>query len=242
MSYVHKIRTRDGRVADWLYRTYKAVQHFNISPVPGIHNLLALERRLRRSGGRWIKRKLYDEPLFRLSCRACGKHLRLYDGIPPVHGNLELYVGDYVTLHGTSTLAGAKVCERPRLTIGDHTHCGSQFTVSVGADVTIGREVLIANRVSLYAYDHHPVEPFSRRQGAPATAGSSRPIHIEDGVWICAGVTVLKGVTIGENSIIAAGSVVTEDVPPFVVAGGNPARVLRRIACRPEMPTLDSPV
>ena len=233
MSYAHRIRNREGRLPDLLYRGYKSVQHFNVRPVPGLHRFLKYERLVRRRGLTWMRRKLYDEPLFRLSCQSCGSHLCLHDGIPGVHGNLELYVGDFVTMHGTSTLAGAKVCAHPRLVIGDRTHCGSQFTVSVGADVLIGQDVLIANRVSLYAYDHHPLDPYDRRMGKPASESSSHTIHIEDGAWLCAGVTILKGVTVGEGSIVAAGAVVTKDIPPYSLAAGNPARVLRSLTCRP---------
>jgi acetyltransferase-like isoleucine patch superfamily enzyme len=52
---------------------------------------------------------------------------------------------------------------------------------------------------------------------------------IEKGVWIAAGATIIGGVTVGENSVVAAGSVVTEDVPPNTLVGGNPARVIRSI-------------
>ena len=53
---------------------------------------------------------------------------------------------------------------------------------------------------------------------------------IEKNVWIAAGATIIGGVTVGENSVVAAGSVVTRDVPPNTLAGGNPARVIRSIA------------
>ena len=57
----------------------------------------------------------------------------------------------------------------------------------------------------------------------------SEPITIKDGCWICSGATVCGGVTIGENSIVAAGAVVTRDVPPNSIAAGVPARVIREI-------------
>ena len=234
MSYVHKIRNRDGVVADWLYRVYKTLQRVNIKPVPGIYHLLRAERVLRLRFGSWLKRKLYDEPLFRMSCRSCGSHLCLIDGIPPIH-HLDLHLGNHVTLHGTSTLAGAKVFEQPRLVIGDRSHCGANFTVSVGADVIIGNDVLIANRVSIYAYDHHPLDALERRQGKPAPASSSRSVRIGDRAWICAGVFVMKGVTIGEGGVVAAGSVVTSDVPPYTLVAGNPARPIRHLTYRPEV-------
>jgi len=70
----------------------------------------------------------------------------------------------------------------------------------------------------------HPLEPSQRRA---ATIG--KPIVIEKSVWIAAGATIIGGVTVGENSVVAAGSVVTKDVPPNIFVGGNPARVIRSI-------------
>ncbi|WP_197716628.1 DapH/DapD/GlmU-related protein [Methylocaldum marinum] len=70
----------------------------------------------------------------------------------------------------------------------------------------------------------HPIEPSKRRAFVVA-----KPIVIERNVWIAAGATVIGGVTIGENSVVAAGSVVTKDVPPNTLVGGNPARVIPSI-------------
>jgi acetyltransferase-like isoleucine patch superfamily enzyme len=71
----------------------------------------------------------------------------------------------------------------------------------------------------------HPMESSQRRASVIA-----KPIVIERNVWIAAGATIIGGVTIGENSVVAAGSVVTKDVPPNTLVGGNPARVIRSIA------------
>src|SRR3954453_19261841 len=87
--------------------------------------------------------------------------------------------------------------------------------------ITIGDEVFLGPRVSLIS-SGHPIDPAFRRRRITAA-----PITIERGVWLCAGATVLHGVTVGENSVVAAGAVVTHDVPPGVVVGGVPGRVLR---------------
>src|SRR6266566_4025869 len=71
----------------------------------------------------------------------------------------------------------------------------------------------------------HPVEP-SRRHAFTIT----KPIAIERNVWIAAGATIIGGVTVGENAVVAAGSVVTKNVPPNTLVGGSPARVIRSIA------------
>jgi acetyltransferase-like isoleucine patch superfamily enzyme len=88
----------------------------------------------------------------------------------------------------------------------------------------IADDVMIGPNVSLITAGH-PLDPSQRRA---ITIG--KPIAIERGVWIAAGATVIGGVTVGENSVIAAGSVVTKDVPANVLVGGNPARVIRAIS------------
>src|SRR6195256_4518120 len=88
----------------------------------------------------------------------------------------------------------------------------------------IADDVLIGPNVSLIT-SGHPLEPSRRRAFTTA-----KPIVIERNVWIAAGATIIGGLTVGENSVVAAGSVVTEDVPPNTLVGGNPARVIRSIA------------
>jgi acetyltransferase-like isoleucine patch superfamily enzyme len=87
----------------------------------------------------------------------------------------------------------------------------------------IGDDVMIGPNVSIITASH-PLAPSQRRA---ATIG--KPIVIERNVWIAAAATIVGGVTVGENSVVAAGSVVTRDVPPNTLAGGNPARVIRSI-------------
>jgi acetyltransferase-like isoleucine patch superfamily enzyme len=89
--------------------------------------------------------------------------------------------------------------------------------------IDIGDDVLIGPNVSLIT-SGHPIEPSRRRDGVIA-----KPIVIGRNVWIAAGVTIIGGVTVGENAVLAAGSVVTRDVPPNTLVGGNPARVIRVI-------------
>jgi acetyltransferase-like isoleucine patch superfamily enzyme len=87
----------------------------------------------------------------------------------------------------------------------------------------IADEVMIGPNVNIITAGH-PLDPSQRRA---VTIG--KPIVIKRNVWIAAGATIIGGVTIGENSVVAAGSVVTKDVPPNILVGGNPARVIRRI-------------
>jgi len=87
----------------------------------------------------------------------------------------------------------------------------------------IADDVMIGPSVSILTTGH-PLDPLQRRA---ATIG--KPIVIERNVWIAAGATIIGGVTVGENSVVAAGSVVTRDVPSNTFVGGNPARIIRSI-------------
>lgn len=88
--------------------------------------------------------------------------------------------------------------------------------------ITIGDDVFIAPKVCLTTINHD-FNPYNRR------ATFCKPIVIKDRVWIGINVTICPGVTIGENSVIAAGSVVTKDVPPNVIVAGNPAKVIKQL-------------
>lgn len=92
------------------------------------------------------------------------------------------------------------------------------------APITIGDEVQIASGVQLLAATH-PLEAAPRRQGWESAA----PITIGDGAWLGGGVIVCPGVSIGENTVVGAGSVVTRDLPDGVLAVGNPSRIVREL-------------
>lgn len=92
------------------------------------------------------------------------------------------------------------------------------------ARVTIGDNVLFGPCVQIYTAIH-PIHVEERRTGLE----SARPIVVGADVWVGGGAILCPGVTIGERSVIGAGSVVTRDIPPDVVAAGNPARVIREL-------------
>ncbi|RUX83386.1 sugar O-acetyltransferase [Mesorhizobium sp. M7A.F.Ca.CA.001.07.2.1] len=118
------------------------------------------------------------------------------------------------------------------------------FYTTGGSDIRVGRNVFINQNCTFYDLggldiaddvmigpnvslitSGHPLEPSRRRAFTTA-----KPVVIERNVWIAAGATVIGGVTVGENSVVAAGSVVTRNVPPNTLVGGNPANVIRSIA------------
>lgn len=116
--------------------------------------------------------------------------------------------------------AGAK------LRIGDNTHINDGFVVACNLSVEIGKSVLIADRVFIGDSNHGYEEidkPIMEQEMSKAEA-----VRIEDDAWIGINVCILEGVTIGRHSVIGAGAVVIESVPPYSVATGNPARVVKQ--------------
>lgn len=118
----------------------------------------------------------------------------------------------YANWAGRHVHFGNNVYANFNLTIVDDTH------VYVGSYTMFGPNVTIAAA-------GHPILPELRRQVYQYNA----PVHIGENCWIGAGVVIVPGVTIGDNAVVGAGSVVTKNIPPNVVAVGNPCRVLREI-------------
>lgn len=138
------------------------------------------------------------------------------------------------------------------VSMGDNCVIGSDFRLYCRDNIQIGNNALISWNVFISDYDAHSIYPENRikeiyhiqeslfpkiknpndsaNQNKFSPSYQSKPIIIEDNVWIGANVTILKGVHIGEGSIIAAGSVVTKDVPSRVVVAGNPAKEVKRIS------------
>lgn len=121
---------------------------------------------------------------------------------PPLHANWG----------GHHCHFGKRVYANFNLTLVDDTH------IYVGDYCMIGPNVVIASA-------GHPLEPSLRQKGYQY----NRPVHIGKNCWIAAGVLIMPGITIGDNVVIGAGSVVTKDLPDNVVAVGNPVRILREI-------------
>lgn len=109
--------------------------------------------------------------------------------------------------------------------IGENFFANHNCVILDGARVTFGDNVFIAPNCGFYTAGH-PIDAERRNQGLEYAL----PITVGDNVWIGGGVQVMPGVTIGSNTVIGGGSVVTGDIPPGVVAAGNPCRVIRPIS------------
>jgi len=117
--------------------------------------------------------------------------------------------------------SSVKIWGTLNLSVGDDSFLGHEVLIAGGnSRVTIGNNVDIAPRVTILT-GTHKVDMIGAHS---AGAGCSQDIAIQDGAWIGAGSTILAGVTIGQKTIVAAGSTVTKDIPPFTLAAGVPCK------------------
>ena len=115
-----------------------------------------------------------------------------------------------------------------RLSIGDNTAVQFNFHCGAASSVTIGKDVVIGGNVYITDHDHCFDDPhLSVRRNSKLV---SAPVLIEDSCFLGEGCVILKGVTIGKRSVVGANAVVTKNIPPYSVACGNPATIIKTIA------------
>ena len=147
-----------------------------------------------------------------------------------------MVIGDHVSIYAGCAFP---LGENATVTIGDFTLVNGALLMAEER-IEIGAHCLISWNVGIADCDFHPLEVAARRRDTVALAPffegrpprpeiASAPIIIADNVWIAMNATILKGVTIGENSVVAAGAVVTKNVPANVVVAGNPAVVVKQL-------------
>ena len=148
------------------------------------------------------------------------------------HGRIEL--GDDVTIYShyaVNPIGGNKtvfqVLDGASLKIGNHVGM-SHVVIAVQNSVTIQDDVLLGAGCKIFDTDFHSII-YADRMKEPDTQIQTAPVKIKTGAFIGAGCYILKGVTIGEHSVIGAGSVVTKDVPDNEVWAGNPAKKIRSL-------------
>lgn len=126
-----------------------------------------------------------------------------------------------------------------KIEIGENTYIGENSKIWSADHIYIGNNVLISHQVNIIDTNSHEINHVERAQRFQEMAQNGHweekgnllnsPIRIEDYAWINFNVTILKGVKIGKGAIIAAGSVVTKDVPEFTMVAGNPAKIIKEL-------------
>lgn len=169
--------------------------------------------------------------------------LIIFGNIPylKLPGTSKMIMGDRIVLD-----SGVKTSNVP-LTMRCKFVCGTTGIFEIGDNtilngvgmtaykkITIGKNCLISSGTFISDTDFHPIDPGLRQRVSMGYKTNfdhvtKAEVNIGNNVWIGWGAIVLKGVTIGDNSVIASGSVVTSSIPPNVIAGGNPAKIIRHL-------------
>ena len=182
--------------------------------------------RARRNRKRFISRSLCDPNTLTLMPSA---------GCYNNKSKEQIVIGEHCTLGCAFQLFGDG-----KVVVGKNTYIGSQTLLQAKESIVIGDAVMIANSVLIVDNNNHPVEPEMRLKMSACEDfmhdelwtwkyAESKPIVIEDNVWIGRDSRIMKGVRIGKGSVVALGSIVTKDVPPYSVVAGNPARVVKQL-------------
>jgi acetyltransferase-like isoleucine patch superfamily enzyme len=152
---------------------------------------------------------------------ACGTGFKLIGKTPWTQNHGRIDIGKHVTIR--SLTASARFATQPgaAISIGDHTFINSAVAIAAARSVEIGGDCLIADFVTIFDTNFHQIDEGVEPKTAPTRIGRN--------VWIGRSAIILPGTTIGDHSVIGAGSVVSGVIPEKVLAAGNPAKVLRPI-------------
>lgn len=236
MSLIQRLREGEGPFWGTLKWCIKKVLQFHV-PVfwltrPLFAGLYHVHVGI-REGWSWLVRFLWDEPLFRSQCISVGEGFQM-ETLPYIHGHGRILLGNHVAFGGKPIIIfGNRGETEPEISIGDNTFIGHMVQFSCSKSIKIGRHCLLAEGVQLLDYDGHPLDAEQRRAGVPTPASQIRPVVLGDDVWVGTRAAILKGVTVGDRSVIGAGAVVRQSVPPDVVVAGNPARIVKHLGTGP---------
>lgn len=186
--------------------------------------------------------KTFIQQIFRtyklISCQlrgiTVGKHTE-------IKGTIDIRAkGGEVVIGNDCLISGYMALETPEsnIIIGDNVFIGSETIIDCACRVEICDDVLISYQVIIQDSDNHSTrcsfrkndnKDWKDRHHHNWEITATKPVKIAKGAWLGSRAIILKGVTIGEGSVVGAGSVVTRDVPPWTIVAGNPAKVIREI-------------
>ncbi|MEM6774100.1 MAG: acyltransferase [Pseudomonadota bacterium] len=190
----------------------------------------------------WVKkaylywRRWYVDYFLRPECASLGAHCTFMKPRFVIISGPGIHIGDCFTavaepMHRVEIGVWGREAGAGTIRIGRCVLMSPGSRISASDEIVIGDGVMMANGTYITDSDWHTVYDRTRR------ADAVTPVHIGNNVWLGDHATVLTGVTIGENSVVAARSVVTRDVPANVIVAGNPARVVRDLDAEREMVT-----
>lgn len=226
-SIIMKIKRRETPFWAKVYDVAKAVRSMSLPSWKPIHKPLYYFHVAVKNFVHKAYQGLWVVPAFRARCQVAGKGIRLPNGMPEIMGDhLILKVGDDTQILD-STLAASHLFDKPLLSIGSRVTVGYHSDISVAQQVYIGDDTVIAKDCYIADNDGHPISPNMRKNHLGIGIDDVNPVKIGANCWIGCGAYILKGATIGHNSIVAANSVVLRGYyPANSLIAGNPAKVV----------------
>ena len=227
-SLLLKIRRGESPFYRGIRDTARRVRSSTL-PLPRfLHPLLALGFKTQqsiRTGASWVFSYFVREPLFRGRCAAVGKGFRLTK-MPFIIGHTKIYIGDDVNFFGKVDFFSGRLFDEPKVVFGNRVDIGHNVVFIVNKEIVLEDDVNVASGVRFMDTDSHPRDTMERIADLPPHPEEVKPVRIGRYAWIGHNAFIMKGVTIGEGAIIGVNSVVVNDIPPYCVAMGNPARVV----------------
>jgi acetyltransferase-like isoleucine patch superfamily enzyme len=165
----------------------------------------------------------------------CGEKSKIFGAIDKRHSQSVISVGNDCLIEGILVTE----TESSQISIGNNVSVGGGTILDCATGIEVEDDVLISYQCLLADSDNHNIQYSIRKKDLRDWMGGGKhdwtttksgKIRICKGVWIGARSIILKGVHIGEGSVVGAGSVVTKDVPPWTIVGGNPARIIRDLS------------
>lgn len=224
------VKGRETPLARAAYSAAMWQRYASVPVIPGVHRALYSFHTFMVSFLSTVTRVLWFTPLFQSRLTRPARRLHLYTGMPYVTGPVTISVGEGCRIAGGIDINGrTNPTAKPVLTIGDNVDIGWDSSIAVGGRIDIGNNVRLAAGNYLMGYPGHPLDAEARARGEMETDDQVGDIVLEDDVWLGSRCTVSAGVRIGRGTIVAAGSVVTKDLPPFVLAAGVPAQIKKHL-------------
>lgn len=188
-----------------------------------IHASLKKGRNYARDRLKQIRGHVLKTYLLRRHCMVIGFPIHVGRLFPRIHGTGQLTIGDQVKFRCTDYRHTFFTRHGGHVVIGARTSLNQGLNVASEVSIEIGEDCRIGEQVSIFDTSFHPV--------APNFPTNSAAVKIGRNVWIGHGVIILPGVEIGDHSVIGAGAVVPNDIPPRCVAVGVPAKVVSNFEC-----------
>lgn len=230
MRFRRWVKARESAPARAIYATAMWMRYASFPVIPGLHHALYSLHVGIREGLSNFLRIFWYTPLFQTRLVRPARRLKLDSGLPYMQGIVRMELGEGCRVAGNMNVTGrAGGRDVATLIVGDNVDIGWGANIAVGRRIEIGNNTRLAGGNYLLGYPGHPLDAAARARGEMDTDDQVGDIILEDDVWVGSRSTIIGGVRVGRGTIIAAGSVVTKSLPPFVLAAGNPAVVKRTL-------------